>query len=142
MFELHKHLQNTSKAAAGDIGSAGVPLDYAELQPALDVADGLGRVMNNKKLYFRLLRSFSGRKMADDIIAAVEGGEHAPVQQAAHALKGVAANLGMPQLKDISLQIETRAKSAESADYLVPTLEQAVEAGEAAIERLLASEEA
>jgi HPt (histidine-containing phosphotransfer) domain-containing protein len=98
--------------------------------------------MNNKKLYFRLLRSFSGPKLAADIITAIEAGDHIRVQQAAHTLKGVAANLSLSGLMSISLQIETRAKALEGAEDLLPTLKETVEMTVAAIERLLASEEA
>ena len=137
----NKYLPIMFKVAASDLGSAGSTLDYTELKPALDVADGLSRVINNKKLYFRLLESFSGRKMADDINAAIESGDHSQVRNAAHALKGVSANLGMPELVNISLQIEMRAKEEAAAGYLLPALDQAVEAATVAIERLLASEE-
>lgn len=131
-----------AKAAAADLGAAGQEqADFGYLKPALDVADGLGRVMNNKKLYFRLLRSFSGLKMAEDIGVAVGDGDHGHVQQAAHALKGVAANLGLRELMSVSLKIEARAKGLEAAEDLLPGLKTAVDAAEEAIECLLAKEE-
>ncbi|MCL1905570.1 MAG: Hpt domain-containing protein [Clostridiales bacterium] len=141
MTMQNKYMPNHFFAAPGEFGPAGQE-DYSSLKPALDVADGMGRVMNNKKLYCRLLRTFSGPKMAEDISLAVESGDHIKVQQAAHALKGVSANLGISELMNISLQIETRAKASEAAGDLLPALEQAVAAATGAIERLLASEEA
>jgi hypothetical protein len=143
MKKLDKYMPSPVKAAFGDFGCAGPgPVDYASLRPALDVADGLGRVMNNKKLYFRLLSGFPGPQMTEDIATSVKSGDHTKTQQAAHALKGVCANLGLSELREISLQIEMRAKAGEAAVDLLPALEQAMTASSAAIERLLAAEEA
>jgi HPt (histidine-containing phosphotransfer) domain-containing protein len=143
MIKHNKYLLNTVKAPAADLGAAGAgAVDYADLKPALDVADGLSRLMNNKKLYCRLLRGFPGSQMAADIAAAVGDGDHSKVRQAAHTLKGVSANLALSELAGISQQIEMRAKAEETAGDLLPILEQAVTAATAAIARLLASEEA
>jgi HPt (histidine-containing phosphotransfer) domain-containing protein len=142
MIRLNKQITQFAKAAAGDFGAAGSEADYAYLKPTLDVADGLSRVMNNKKLHLRLLSKFSGPRMAEDIIAAIQEGDHAKVQQTAHALKGVSANLGLSDLMSISLQIEIRAKAAEAAKDLLPALKQEVAAAMSAIECLLAGEEA
>ena len=141
MIRLNKHMAQFAKAAAGDFGAAGSEMDYTSLKPTLDVADGLSRVMNNKKLFFRLLSRFSGSQMVEDIIEAIQEGNNIRVQQAAHALKGVSANLGLSELHSISLQIETRAKVLEAADDLLPNLKQTLTATMAAIESLLAGEE-
>jgi len=136
---LSKHF---ALAASGDIAGASGQLDYADLKPALDVADGIARVMNNKKLYLRLIGGFKGPKMAEDIVLAVESGDHDKVQQAAHALKGVCANLGMLDLTEVTLLIETRAKAEESAAELMPELNKAMDEAMAAIGRMLAEGEA
>jgi HPt (histidine-containing phosphotransfer) domain-containing protein len=143
MTKLNRYTPQYVLAAAADVGCCGPdPANYADLLPMLDVADGLSRVMNNKRLYLRLLASFSGPKLAGDILVAVEGGDCAKVQQTAHTLKGVSANLGLKELAAISLQIETRARAGEEAVDILPALDQEVTAAMAAIERLLAKEEA
>ena len=113
-------------------------LDYKELLPVLDVADGLNRVMNNKKLYLRLLGSFAGQKFADEITAAIHNKDFEQTKHSAHSLKGVTANLGLTELQKIAAEIEVRAKNTITADDLLASLNKAVADAALAIERLLA----
>jgi len=115
-------------------------LDYKELLPDVDVEAGLNRLMKNKKLYASLLKKFTGRAMAEELIANIENGDYDKSAKAAHALKGVSANLGLNRLTDISLRIESRAKDERSSDDLIDVLEETVEDVEEAINRLLESE--
>ncbi|MCL1975635.1 MAG: Hpt domain-containing protein [Firmicutes bacterium] len=141
MSKLNTYILNNAKDAAKDISSGGVgQMDYASLLPTLDVMDGLGRVLKNKNLYFRLLGKFSGAQMETDIATAVENGDYAKTREVAHALKGVCANLGLKSLTDIALQIEMRAKAEETAFDLIPVLSKAIADAEDAIARLLADE--
>jgi HPt (histidine-containing phosphotransfer) domain-containing protein len=96
--------------------------------------------MNNKKIYCRLLRNFADSALVQDVATALESGDHSAVRQAAHALKGVCANLGISALRDIAQQIELRGKEEAAAGELRPALEEAAAAAQAAIGRLLASE--
>ncbi|MCL1816339.1 MAG: Hpt domain-containing protein [Clostridiales bacterium] len=133
-----RQMLKPTKALPVDFGSAKTgATDYADFKPALDIADGLSRVMNNKKLYLRLLANFPATQMAADIITAFESGSHAKVQETAHALKGVASNLGLSELTGISLQIELRARAKKTAADLLPDLNQAVKATTTAITNLL-----
>jgi len=141
-MSFYKWTPNKLKAAAGDFAAGGTqPADHAALLPALDVADGLGRVMNNMKLYCRLLAKFPGPEIAHEISAAIQAGDQSKTAQSAHALKGVCANLGLGELKNVSRHIEMRAKEAQATADLLPALEQALTAAATAIESLLASEE-
>jgi HPt (histidine-containing phosphotransfer) domain-containing protein len=114
--------------------------EYAELLPALDVPDGLSRVMNNKKVFCRLLPKFKGREMTDTLAAALTAGDFTQIAQAAHALKGTAANLGLKQLYEITADIEGKAKASADASSRLPDLAPAIDAAEAAIQKFLTRE--
>ena len=115
-------------------------LDYANLLPIMDVNEGLGRLRNNKKLYFTLLKSFSGRQMADDLIGFINSGNFEKAAQTAHAIKGVAANLSLNELNKVASDIEGRAKKEENAGDLIPALDEVINASMQAINTLLESE--
>lgn len=114
--------------------------DYANLLPMIDVQAGLGRVMNNKKLYFTLLKNFTGREMAAEIIGRIAADDLPKVAHTAHALKGVAANLGLTEVSSIASVIETQAKNGISAAQLASSLNTAVDATMISIRKLLESE--
>ena len=77
----------------------------------LDYADGLKRVMNNAKLYAKLLTKFKDTTKLDDLEAAVAAGNMEAAQNAAHTIKGVAANLSLAELFKQSLELENQIKA-------------------------------
>jgi HPt (histidine-containing phosphotransfer) domain-containing protein len=77
----------------------------------VDVEDGLKRIMNNTKLYVKLLVKFKEDTNLRDLEAALASGENAKAQVSAHTLKGIAANLSLIELQKQSLEIETQIKS-------------------------------
>jgi two-component system sensor histidine kinase/response regulator len=77
----------------------------------VDVADGMKRVMNNLKLYVRLLAKFRDDTKADDIETALAAGDMEKARNAVHTLKGVAANLSLVELFKQSLELETQIKA-------------------------------
>ena len=77
----------------------------------LDYADGVKRVMNNAKLYAKLLTKFKNDTKLDDLEAALAAGDMEKAQTAAHTIKGVAANLSLAELFKQSLELETQIKS-------------------------------
>ena len=77
----------------------------------LDFADGIKRVMNNAKLYVKLLTKFRNDTKIDDLEAAITAGDLEKAQSAAHTLKGVAANLSLAELFKQSLELETQIKA-------------------------------
>jgi two-component system sensor histidine kinase/response regulator len=77
----------------------------------VDMADGVKRVMNNTKLYVKLLTKFRDDTKADDIEAALAAGEMEKARNAVHTLKGVAANLSLAELFKQSLELETQIKA-------------------------------
>lgn len=115
-------------------------MDYSSYLPEINVEDGKARVMNNFKLYLRLLGKFDGQKMADEITAAINANDIRATVQTAHALRGTAANLAFPEVNKLSTEIEALAKDDKSSSHLAQPLNEAVAALASKIEKLLAAE--
>jgi HPt (histidine-containing phosphotransfer) domain-containing protein len=77
----------------------------------INAAEGMKRVMNNAKLYAKLLGKFKTDTKLDELDAALAGGDWEKAQAAAHTLKGVAANLSLSELFKQSLELETQIKA-------------------------------
>jgi len=88
----------------------------------IDVAEGIKRVMNNTKLYVKLLTKFKDDKNLAELEEALAAGDLQKAQVSAHTLKGLAANLSLAELYKQSLEIEAQIK-AGSVD---PDQEEAV----------------
>jgi len=115
-------------------------MDFNGYNGIIDVQDGLRRLANNKKLYIRLLTNFKGREMADEVINGVKEGDHAKVSAAAHAIKGVASNLGFTKLTEAAKYIEEQAKMQIISDDAETMIDRAAEECIAAIAAFLAEE--
>ena len=112
-------------------------MDYKAYLPDINVADGKARVMGNLKLYLRLLGRFDGAKLAGNITCAINDADEKAVIQAAHALRGTAANLAFPVVQQVAEEIESLTKAGESCAHLTKPLNEAVTSLSAAIGRLL-----
>jgi HPt (histidine-containing phosphotransfer) domain-containing protein len=77
----------------------------------IDFDDGVKRVMNNTKLYVKLLNKFKDGTRLDDLEAAVVAGDMERARSAAHTIKGLAANLSLAELFKQSLALETQIKA-------------------------------
>ncbi|MDR2921806.1 MAG: Hpt domain-containing protein [Treponema sp.] len=76
----------------------------------IDFEDGKKRVMNNTKLYVKLLAKFRNDTKLDDLEAALAAGDLEKAKNAIHTIKGVAANLSLTELFKQSLELETQIK--------------------------------
>ena len=72
--------------------------------------EGKKRVMNNGKLYAKLLSKFKTDTNLDNFEAFVDAQDWENAQAAIHTLKGVAANLSLTELFNQSLDAETQVK--------------------------------
>jgi HPt (histidine-containing phosphotransfer) domain-containing protein len=81
----------------------------------IDFADGVKRVVNNTKLYVKLLAKFRSENKLDNLEAAIAAGDMEKARNEAHTIKGVAANLSLTELYKQSLALETQIKGG-SAD--------------------------
>ena len=77
----------------------------------VDIEDGKKRVMNNIKLYIKLLTKFKDDTNLNNIETALEAGETEKAQVSTHTLKGLAANLSLKELFKQSLELETQIKA-------------------------------
>ena len=76
----------------------------------IDEVDGKKRVMNNAKLYAKLLTKFKTDMNLNDLVASVDVQDWEKAQAAAHTIKGIAANLSLIELFNQSLAVETKIK--------------------------------
>ena len=104
----------------------GVPMhdssDVFDLAAYIRLEEGVARVVNNKKLYLKLLGSFKGQAMTEAIVDALQTGDLKTAASTAHALKGTALNLALPAISDVAGIIETQAKAGEDPSSHVPAL--------------------
>ena len=72
--------------------------------------EGKKRVMNNGKLYARLLTKFKTDTNLDALVSFADAQDWEKAQGAAHTIKGIAANLSLTELFNQSLDVETQIK--------------------------------
>ena len=85
-----------------------------------DVKDALGRVMGNQKLLIRMLKMFLGSEEPQRLIIQLENHATADAADTAHAIKGIAGNLGMKPLMDISNQLMEALRHGQPHEALLP----------------------
>ena len=72
--------------------------------------EGKKRVMNNGKLYAKLLTKFKTDTNLDELFSLVEIQDWEKAQISAHTIKGIAANLSLTELFNQILDVETQIK--------------------------------
>jgi HPt (histidine-containing phosphotransfer) domain-containing protein len=73
--------------------------------------EGIKRVMNNVKLYVKLITKFKADTNLDELLAPLAAEDYEKAQTAAHTLKGVSANLSLTELFKQTLELETQVKA-------------------------------
>jgi HPt (histidine-containing phosphotransfer) domain-containing protein len=77
----------------------------------VDFADGTKRVMNNTKLYIKLLTRFKDDTKLSELEAALAAGDLEKARNETHTVKGIAANLSLSELFKQSLELENQLKA-------------------------------
>lgn len=92
---------------------------------AFDVADALGRLMNNKKLYEKLLGKFVAgySDFAGQVQAAIDGRDLENGVHLAHTMKGLAGNLGATDLQEASRALEMKFREGDAGADFAPLFE-------------------
>jgi HPt (histidine-containing phosphotransfer) domain-containing protein len=85
----------------------------------IDLEEGLKRVVNNAKLYVKLLVKFKTDADLEGIFDSLQGGNYENAQVKAHTLKGIAANLSFKELFKQTLELETQIKQ-KAVDPALP----------------------
>ena len=88
--------------------------------PGLDTADGLSRVAGNRTLYLKLLRQFASEQGATSaqIAAQLQAGDRSMAEGSAHALRGVAANLGARTVQAAAAKFEAALHDPATSEPL------------------------
>ncbi|MDR1472045.1 MAG: Hpt domain-containing protein [Synergistaceae bacterium] len=91
---------------------------------AFNAADALGRLMNNKTLYKKLLDKFEQGygDYEEKVTEAFNSGNFEEAVHLSHTMKGLAGNLGAASLQEASLVLEMIAKGSERTAELEPAL--------------------
>jgi HPt (histidine-containing phosphotransfer) domain-containing protein len=76
----------------------------------INVDEGAKRVMNNTKLFAKLLLKFKDDKSVSELDTALAAGDLTKAQSIIHTLKGLAANLSLTALHNLSITIESKIK--------------------------------
>ena len=90
----------------------------------INAEDGKKRVMNNGKLYAKLLTKFKNDTKLDDLVAFATAQDWEKAQGAAHTVKGIAANLSLTELFNQSLDVETQIKGKSLKSESLESLKQ------------------
>jgi len=76
----------------------------------INAEEGIKRVMNNVKLYYKLLGKFRTEANLKNLENFIVAQDWENAQGAAHSIKGLAANLSLTELFNQSLDLETQIK--------------------------------
>ena len=92
------------------------PHNLPQALPGIDIATGLERLGNNSALYRRLLKQFAQERTTatEKLHSYLAGKEMKPIEHLAHSLKGVSANLAMPDLQQAAARLEISARQTET----------------------------
>ena len=85
-------------------------------EAGLDVESALGRMMNNQKLYLKMLGKFQQDTNFSKLKGFVEARDAKAAGESAHALKGMCATLGMTKLSDLCAQMQYLYEGREEGD--------------------------
>jgi HPt (histidine-containing phosphotransfer) domain-containing protein len=77
----------------------------------IDIEDGLKRVMNNTKLYAKLLLKFKDDQNIKTIESCLAANDLPSAQVATHTLKGLSANLSLIELNKQVVELESQIKA-------------------------------
>jgi len=80
----------------------------------IDVQDGLKRVMNNMKLYVKLLGKFKEDQNIKNAESTLAAGDLPNAQIAVHTLKGLSANLSLVELNKQVIELEAQIKAGSA----------------------------
>ncbi|MDR0785335.1 MAG: Hpt domain-containing protein [Treponema sp.] len=84
--------------------------------------EGLKRMMNNKKLYVKLLSKFKTSTNLDELRDSIAAQDYEKAQIAAHTLKGISGNLSLMALYEQSISIESQIKNRSLDESAITAL--------------------
>ena len=82
-----------------------------------DVQEGLDRCMNDEAFYLELVNMTLEDESFEKLSKAVEAGDREAAFDAAHALKGIIANVSLTPLYEQASEMTELLRAGEDADY-------------------------
>jgi HPt (histidine-containing phosphotransfer) domain-containing protein len=99
----------------------------AEEKIYINFDEGMKRVVNNGKLYVRLLGKFKSDTTMADLELRISAGDLEGAQISAHTLKGLAANLSLTELFERTRDLESCIKERAVPEGALDTLKSVYE---------------
>jgi HPt (histidine-containing phosphotransfer) domain-containing protein len=103
----------------------------------IDQEDGKKRVMNNEKLYAKLLGKFCNETKIEPIFAAIEAGNYEEAQGLAHTIKGISANLSIKDFYEKIVELEAQIKAKSVAPQVIEAVKSSFTATLPAVEKVI-----
>lgn len=95
-------------------------MDFGLLQTVgVDEREVLARFMGNADLYCRILKKFLEDQSYQELKISWEDKDYDMAFRAAHTLKGVSANLGLGQIRELSSVITEQLRPGHTRDDLL-----------------------
>jgi HPt (histidine-containing phosphotransfer) domain-containing protein len=89
----------------------------------IDIEEGLKRVLNNKQLFFRLLKKFKDETNLLALTDAVNAQDLTSAKEKAHTLKGLSANLSLKKLFLEVQELEAKVKEGIADTEMMKTVQ-------------------
>ena len=104
----------------------------------IDQDDGKKRVMNNAKLYAKLLGKFRDDTNLDPIFSALDAGNYEEAQGLAHTIKGITANLSIKDLNEKIVELEAQIKAKSVDPQIIEAVKTSYAATLPVVEKVIA----
>lgn len=115
-------------------------MEWPEQLPGLDVAEAVGRLLNNQDIYQKVLECFfeDNQKFMSQLQEVCAAGDLAESRALLHALKGSSANISANRLSQFCLQLEQQVLSGRLLELAqVTQLDQVLQEVQDSIQQLL-----
>lgn len=114
-------------------------MNIADLLPEFDYNDCLKRVNNNDKIVRMIVKKFNGTELLNQAKAAIDSGDMTNAAFHIHTLKGIAANISLTNVFELSRNVEAAIKNENKiAPEKIAELEEAIIAASKKIQMFLA----
>ncbi len=92
------------------------PEDIPEMAGVIDMEQAVSRIMGNRKLYAKLLKSFVESQYMKALHEELDRGDTAEAARTAHTIKGICANLSLTGMHESIVSLESLLKNGDSFD--------------------------
>jgi len=95
----------------------------ARLNEYVDTEEALKRLMGSKAVFKKVLATYKNNSYAEKLIEDHNKGDIEEAVNSAHTLKGVAANLSLKKIHELSVKIEASLKSGSLCPEMIAELD-------------------